>query len=215
MAAQAELANRPRVRSMLPPAADEVQGRRAGVVTRTAVMVVDAAVVAGIVGVAYLVWAIVRFMRRPVDFSWPAVTYGTVLVAAGVTCVLYLTVAWSATGRSVGKRLFGLRVVGHEGERIRLIRSFLRAILCTGFPMLLYWAAVSSQNRSVQDLILRTSVIYDWRSRGHAVPAPGPADRAATASGEHAAGAGVDVAAAVTDEPDDGHPEPLPRLDGE
>lgn len=206
---------RPRVRSMLPPAADAVQGQRAGVVTRTAVMVVDAAVVAGIVGVMYLVWAIVRFMRHPVDFAWPAVSYGTVVVAAGITCVLYLTVTWSATGRSVGKRLFGLRLVGHDGERVHLIRAFLRSITCVGFPMLLYWAAVSSQNRSIQDLVVRTSVIYDWRSRGHAVRPPGAVGRVPTGSVGDAAGPAVDVAPAVADEPDDGHPEALPRLDGE
>jgi uncharacterized RDD family membrane protein YckC len=200
---------------MLPPAADEAQGRRAGVVTRTVVMVVDAAAVAATVGILYLVWAVVRFMRHPVDFVWPTVTYGTVVVAAGVTCVLYLTVTWSTTGRTVGKRLFGLRVIGRDGEPLHLIRAFLRAGACTFFPFLLYWAAVSSQNRSVQDLVLRTSVIYDWRSGGRAARVGAPARAEADPSGDDALGPGVDVAPAVTDEADDRHPEPLPRLDGE
>ncbi|HEY8018460.1 MAG TPA: RDD family protein [Actinomycetota bacterium] len=213
MANEVQTQARPHVRSVLPPAAYEVQGQRAGVVTRTIVMVVDAAVVAATIGVAYLVFAAVRFMRRPVNFSWPTVTFGTVIVASVVVCVLYLTVTWSATGRSVGKRLFGLRVVGRDGEPIHLIRAFLRAITCTFFPMLMYWAAISSQNRSIQDLALRTSVIYDWRSRGRVTLAP-EAGRAG-ASGEDAVGAGVDVAAPVADEADDRHAEPLPRLDGE
>jgi hypothetical protein len=34
------------------------------------------------------------------------------------------------------------------------------------FPILLLWVAVSRQNRSVQDLVLRTSVVYDWTARG-------------------------------------------------
>lgn len=202
---------RPQVRTMLPPAANEVQGQRAGVVTRTIVMVVDAAVVAATIGVAYLTWAAVRFMRRPIDYSWPTVTFGTVIVASIVVCVLYLTVTWSATGRSVGKRMLGLRVVGRDGERLGMIRAFLRAVTCTLFPILLYWAAISSQNRSVQDLVLRTSVIYDWRSR---VTRAGPG-RDTAPSGEDAVGARVDVAASVADEPDDRHPEPLPGLDGE
>jgi len=134
--------------------------------------------------------------------------------------VLYLTVTWSATGRSVGKRLMGLRVVGRDGERLHLIRAFLRAVTCTLFPILLYWAAVSSQNRSIQDLVLRTSVIYDWRSRGRGSRAADPSAAAAgagsaDASGEDAVGTGVDVAAPVADEADDRHAEPLPRLDGE
>ena len=154
-------------------------------------------------------------MRRPVNFSWPTVTFGMVIVAALVVCVLYLTVTWSGTGRSVGKRLFGLRVVGRDGERLHLIRAFLRALTCTFFPLLMYWAAISSQNRSVQDLVLRTSVIYDWRSRGRVTRAPEAGRAGADASGEDAVGAGVDVAAPVADEADDRHAEPLPRLDGE
>jgi uncharacterized RDD family membrane protein YckC len=215
VATQVQTQTRPHVRSMLPPAAREVQGQRAGVVTRTIVMVVDAAVVAATVGVAYLVFAAVRFMRRPVNFSWPTVTFSTVIVASVVVCVLYLTVTWSATGRSVGKRLFGLRVVGRDGGRLHLIRAFLRAVTCTLFPLLMYWAAISSQNRSVQDLVLRTSVIYDWRSRGRATRAPEAGRAGAGVSGEDAFGAGVDVAAPVADEADDRHAEPLPRLDGE
>ena len=30
------------------------------------------------------------------------------------------------------------------------------------FPIGLLWVLVSGQNRSLQDLVLRTSVIYDW-----------------------------------------------------
>jgi len=202
---------RPHVRTMLPPAADEVQGRRAGIVTRTGVMVVDVAVVALTLGAGYLTWVSARFMRKPASFSWPTVGYSTVIVGAAVICVVYLTVAWSTTGRSVGKRVFGLRIVTRDGERLHAMRAFLRALACTLFPMLLYWAAVSRQNRSVQDLVFRTSVVYDWRSRGRAAhPAP-----ATTPLGEDAVGSGVDVAPAVADETDDRHPESLPRLDGE
>ncbi len=203
------------VGTLLPPAANEVQGRRAGVVTRTFVMVVDAAVVASMVGAVYVVWAAVRFMRHPVNFSWPTVTFGTVVVAALSVCVLYLTVTWSTTGRSVGKRLFGLRVVAGDGERLHLIRAFLRALTCTVFPFLLYWTAISSQNRSVQDLVLRTSVVYDWRTRGRLIRAPEPPSSIPDGSGDDATGAGVDVAPSVADESDDRHAEPLPRLDGE
>jgi hypothetical protein len=31
------------------------------------------------------------------------------------------------------------------------------------FPIGLLWVAVSRENRSAQDLALRTSVIYDWQ----------------------------------------------------
>jgi hypothetical protein len=34
-------------------------------------------------------------------------------------------------------------------------------VLCTLFPIGLVWVLVSGENRSVQDVLLRTSVVYD------------------------------------------------------
>ncbi|MEO8475933.1 MAG: RDD family protein [Actinomycetota bacterium] len=212
---------KPHVRTMLPDAAHQVQGRRAGVVTRTIVMLIDALVVAGSLGVGYLAWAAARFTFRPRVFSWPTVSFGTALVGAGVICVVYLTISWATTGRSVGKRFFGLRVVGGAGQRLRLVRAFARAVACTCLPVLLWWAAISKENRSVQDQVLRTSVIYDWMSSSRRRPGDVRGGAASAVpgeglgSGEDPGGPRVDVAAAVADEADDRHPEPLPRLDGE
>jgi hypothetical protein len=36
----------------------------------------------------------------------------------------------------------------------------VRAVLCVIFPVGLLWVLVSQENRSAQDLVLRTSVIY-------------------------------------------------------
>jgi uncharacterized RDD family membrane protein YckC len=80
-----------------------------------------------------------------------------------VLLVLYLTIAWTNTGRSVGKRVIGLRVVNVSGGRLGLPTAFLRALFCAAIPIGLFWAAVSRGNRSVQDIVLRTSVLYDWR----------------------------------------------------
>jgi hypothetical protein len=38
-------------------------------------------------------------------------------------------------------------------------------VFCAFVPVGLFWVAVSSQSRSVQDLFLRTSVVYDWQPR--------------------------------------------------
>jgi hypothetical protein len=39
----------------------------------------------------------------------------------------------------------------------------LRSAFCVLFPIGLFWVAVSGANRSVQDVVLRSSVVYDWR----------------------------------------------------
>lgn len=82
-----------------------------------------------------------------------------------IVLVFYLAFGWSGTGRTLGKQLLGLRVVDHHGERLRFGVAFLRALFCGVFPFTLFWCAISSANRDVADIILRTSVVYDWRIR--------------------------------------------------
>ena len=77
--------------------------------------------------------------------------------------VVYLTVAWWLNGRTFGDHLMGLRVVNFRGDRLRLPGALARAAFCAAFPLGLFWVAVSRENRSVQDVVLRTSVIYDWQ----------------------------------------------------
>jgi uncharacterized RDD family membrane protein YckC len=197
---------RSRPSSVIPAGAAQRQGLRAGVVSRTTVMVLDAVAVVVEGTIVYLIVAGIRLMREPRAFAWPKVTWPEAVTALSVICVLYLTSGWSSTGRTMGKRLMGLRVVGRRGGRLHLGRAFLRAVLCTYFPIGLFWCVVSHRSSSVQDLVFGTSVIYDWQSR---------VVSARDASGRDALGAGVDVAPAVADEADDGHPEPLPRADGE
>ena len=43
--------------------------------------------------------------------------------------------------------------------------ALLRAAFCVAFPIGLFWCVVSRKNRSVQDVVLRTSVIHDWANR--------------------------------------------------
>ena len=83
------------------------------------------------------------------------------------------------------------------------VRAVVRAVLCALFPLLLVWVAVNRHNRSVQDLVVGTSVIYDWSVTRR------------LASSDDPVGVAVDVAPAVADEPEHGDPEPLPRLDRE
>ena len=56
----------------------------------------------------------------------------------------------------------GLRVLNAKGTRLGLAPASLRAVFCVLFPIGLFWVPFSSDNRSVQDLVLRTAVVYDW-----------------------------------------------------
>ena len=73
----------------------------------------------------------------------------------------YLTVGWAVSGQTVGSAVLGLRVVTRDGCRLGWWRAGLRAVLCVFVPLGLFWSAVSVSRRSVQDLLVRSAVVYD------------------------------------------------------
>jgi uncharacterized RDD family membrane protein YckC len=127
--------------------------------------VIDAVVIALMLCLGYVGLAGLRFLISPRDFSFPDTSLVLSLTVAATVCVIYLTSCWWLSGRTYGDLVMGLRVVNVRGEGVRLAGALGRALFCTFFPIGLMWVAVSLENRSVQDLALRTSVIYDWQPR--------------------------------------------------
>ena len=139
-----------------------LQGHRAGFASRVVADVVDLGV-AWLLGLlALLIAGVVRYLltgpplRLPVLPNWLDASVGAA-IAVG-----YLTFNWSATGRSVGKQLAGLRVVDRAGRRLTVWRSVTRAVLYVLFPAGLLWILASRRNASLQDLVVGTVVLYDW-----------------------------------------------------
>lgn len=161
-------------RILLPGPARSVQGHRAGIVTRATAGAVDLVVAFLAVGLGYAVWSGAVFVLGPASFNFPDPGGLRLLLLVLGVLTAYLTVAWATTGRTVGNRLLGLRVVGDgvggaAGEgwgTVGFVRALLRAVLCVLFPILLFWVLVSAENRSLPDVLLRTSVVYDWTSSG-------------------------------------------------
>jgi uncharacterized RDD family membrane protein YckC len=149
--------------SPLPPEARPYQGHRAGLVTRLVAATIDALVVGAVLLLGYAGFAALLFLIDPRTFSFPEAGLFFSLTAALSVLVVYLTVSWWITGRTYGCHLMGLRVVGHNGGNLRLLGALVRAWFCALFPIGLLWAAVNRENRSVQDIVLRTSVLYDWQ----------------------------------------------------
>jgi uncharacterized RDD family membrane protein YckC len=131
-------------------------------VSRTLAGVVDAGVLAVSLGIVYLAAAGLVFAVDPVRFSFP-VPSRVVVVSAGISLALvYFTLCWTMTGRTLGSQLLGLRVIDRNGRPPRFWRALVRAVGCVFFPLGLLWVVVSAGRRSVQDAVARTSVIYDW-----------------------------------------------------
>jgi uncharacterized RDD family membrane protein YckC len=187
----------------VPVEARGFHGEPAGVITRAIANGLDLAIVVLMLVAGYLAVAGAWFLRRGADFRFPVVSYREAYAAGFVTLVVYFTLSWSAGGRTYGDRVLGLRVRTMDDLDLTLLRSLIRSLLCAAFPLLLVWVAISPEARSVQDIIVRTHVVYDWGGTRTSRPS------------DDAGGMAVDVAPAVTHETDDRDAELLSRLDGE
>ena len=154
-----------RIVSSIPEGARAYQGHRAGLVSRLLAIGVDLAVTVTTLVALYAAWATLRFILDASRFEFPTLPLAGDWSLGMAILTVYLTASWSTTGRSYGQHLMGLRVVTLHGGRLGLALAFLRAAFCVVFPVGVFWVAFSRQNRSLQDVVLRTSVIHDWLLR--------------------------------------------------
>lgn len=169
----------------LPPAVRPYQGRRAGIVSRILANVIDAVFIVAVLAAVYLAVCGVWFVVNPAGFHFPTPPRWLGFAAAGVVLIGYFSISWNTSGRTYGDQLLGLRVVDRRGRRLGPVMAFVRAVFCTVFLVGILWVAVSPRRRSIQDIVLRTVVIYDWipdsvadeatslaQQRWHASPEP-------------------------------------------
>jgi uncharacterized RDD family membrane protein YckC len=155
----------------IPHQARPYQGHPAGVVTRLVAAVLDCFVVGIILACLYLGWAGLLLLIEGRNFTFPHAGLFFTLTAAFVVSFFYLTIFWALTGRTYGDVVMGLRVQRSNGRRLRLFGAALRAAFCLVFPIGILWVPVSRGNKSLQDAVLTTRVIYDWKPRAPRIPA--------------------------------------------
>jgi uncharacterized RDD family membrane protein YckC len=153
--------------SSLPRDAEALQGRTAGLVSRTLAAVIDAVVVSAVLLGMYVAIAGAVFVWNPRTFAFPSWSGIVTLTSAWFVATAYLTVGWWTAGRTCGCTMMGLRVVGQRGRGLRFAQALLRAAVCTVFPLGLAWSALDTRSRAVHDLVVRSRVVYDW---GHREP---------------------------------------------
>jgi len=110
----------------------------------------------------YLGIAGAKLVIRPRDFHFPELPFLLGLSGVLTLLVLYLTTAWTLSGRSYGAHVMGIRILGRRGRRVRAPVALARAVLYVVFPIGLLWCLVNRRQHSLQDVLLRTSVVYDW-----------------------------------------------------
>ncbi|MGW6022205.1 RDD family protein [Streptomyces sp. NPDC055099] len=134
----------------------------AGLVSRGVAAIVDVLVLAA-VGLAVQAGAgCVRLLLIGPPFRFPDLPGWLTGLSGWTLAVLYFGCSWSAIGRTAGDHLMGLRVTDRAGALLGLPRSLVRAALCVTFPLGLYWVPLSRHRASVQDLLVASTVRYDW-----------------------------------------------------
>jgi uncharacterized RDD family membrane protein YckC len=131
-------------------------------VSRVVAAVLDLLVLLVLLAVGYLAVNATSFIVRPRTFEPLTAAQPVVLAVAGGSAVVYLAGTWWMGGRSYGCHVMGLRVVDRRGRPPRLLVAVLRATTYVVFPIGLLWCAVTGSRRSLQDLLLRTYVVYEW-----------------------------------------------------
>ncbi len=151
--------------SPVPREARPFQGQRAGLVTRVVAGVLDGLVIGAVLLCGYLGLVGLIFLVHPRSFTWPQLGLVFSLAAAFAVAFVYFTVFWTLSGRTYGYLVMGLRVLGIGGRRLRFLGAVLRAAFVVLVPIGIVWVPFSRTNKSLQDLVLGSRVVYDWEPR--------------------------------------------------
>jgi uncharacterized RDD family membrane protein YckC len=117
-----------------------------------------------------------RLERGPLGDAIVMVATVSVLMCTGLY-LAYLVIAESRAGQTIGKHVFGLRVVTESGTRISLGQAFLRQlpIFLQFFWVDALFALFTDRRQRAFELLTKTRVVLTQESRhGERVPARGP-----------------------------------------
>jgi uncharacterized RDD family membrane protein YckC len=166
-----------------PP--DSLRGHPAGFVTRYIAFLLDVLVVA----IASLLF--ITILRVTLNFfgisnlltavSGPQATEPEIIMRSGavrwlgtiaggfLTFGIYSIVAWLLVGKTVGKALMGLRVLGQDGRRLTFRQALVRALsyYVSGLALFIgfLWVLVDDRRQAWHDKLARTLVVYEWDAK--------------------------------------------------
>ncbi len=145
------------------------RGEPAGFMTRAVAYVIDAVVVVLLMSLgAYALDAVVLLATGTTtgtDFGGMPSGWIVTLITASTVNLVYLTLGWWLFGRTVGKLVVGVRVVGADGRSPSFFRSLVRALMyavSAVFGLGFAWVGLRPQRRAWHDYAARTWVVYDW-----------------------------------------------------
>lgn len=155
----------------------------AGFVTRALAMIVDLLIItvaltlSGVAinffvrtsGISQLARLLMGDLALPATFMRYLLSTGFELVVALIVSFLYFSFFYSFGGATLGKYIFGLRVVSADGGRIHGAQASLRVLAYAVSALALYLGflavLVDDRRRGWHDRIARTVVVHTWQAR--------------------------------------------------
>ena len=169
------------IKRFIPPP-DSLRGHPAGFVTRYVAFLLDVLVVSlasflfvtalqltlDFFGINTLLSSVAESQavaQQKVVFS--GLVLWLVTIAGGfLSFGIYSIVAWLLVGKTVGKALMGLRVLGQDGRRLTFSQALIRALgyYVSGLALFIgfLWVLVDDRRQAWHDKLARTVVVYEW-----------------------------------------------------
>ena len=151
---------------VVPPEARGFQGDPAGIASRVLANSVDLAITIASLFAIYGVVAAGLFLRRGARFRFPTADVRSRVHRRGADPHRVLRPDLDGERPDLRRPSAGDPASAPTTASCSSVGvATIRAVLCVLFPLLLFWAVVDRRRRSVQDLIVRTAVVYDWKVR--------------------------------------------------
>lgn len=169
----------------IAPPPDSLRGHTAGFVTRYVAFLIDVGV---IVGVSFLTITMTRvtfnffgldriyeMLTADLDIGMRKVLLSSTarwlvsLTAGFLTFGVYSVLSWLLVGKTVGKALMGLRVLGQDGRPVTVRQAIIRAVsyYLSGLALFIgfLWVLVDDRRQTWHDKLAKTIVVYEWDAR--------------------------------------------------
>ena len=143
-----------------------LQGRSAGFVTRLIAYFLDMVVITGLLALTGWLAVVADNLIATMGID-PGIDIATIYtISIPFIIGTYFVVLWALTGRTIGKWVMGLKVVGRDGLPPTIGRSLLR-LFGYGLSMFAMWAGyfwviIDDERQGWHDHLAKTWVIYDY-----------------------------------------------------
>lgn len=146
-----------------------LNGRAAGFVTRLLAYAADLVILAGIVALGGWIAVLADNTLEAIGVEARVDLAAIYVLMIPIIMGLYFVTSWSLTGRTFGKSLMGLKVVGEKGRPPTIGRSVIRVLgyvlSAIAFWAGYWWVLIDDERKAWHDHMARTSVVYDYSRR--------------------------------------------------